>query len=474
MPSLGNNDVAPHNALAAGSNRWLRAYADDVWRRFVPARQRRAFARRGAFSVDVVLGRLAVVSLNTLFLNGNPAAGGGCARPPQPGHEHLEWLRRELRRLRRRGLKAILVGHVPPARTGCRRAWHESCWQRYTLWLRQFRDVVASVFGHMNVDHFLLHDIRQLDLAAAAPDSETTPRQGPSQPAVSVQPKADYLGDLRDQWSDLPDALAGAPDDDAAEEDATRHKYRSIGGRHAERYHLSFVSPSLVPNYLPTLRVFEYNITGLEDATPWEDPLDAGESPPWPASAPPTGDDDVNDDEDDNHDLDDLYHDHDHDQEDEPHLELRRWLPIDAAPNRGDRGRGHLVVPAPPARASLPGPAHSAQPLSLTGYVQYYANLTRLNGDGDGGFAYQVEYRTSEDGVYGLRDLTVGRYLRLAYRMRREAEDTGHARVTEKKKNKSKNKEKKKKHGRERNKTWLHFLSHAFVQTVPREELEKM
>jgi len=32
----------------------------------------------------------------------------------------------------------------------------------------------------------------------------------------------------------------------------------------------------------------------------------------------------------------------------------------------------------------------------------------------------------------------------------------------------------KKKKNRERNKAWLHFLGHAFVKTVPKEDLETM
>ncbi|XP_044715000.1 endopolyphosphatase [Hirsutella rhossiliensis] len=501
IPTFGNNDFLPHNIMNPGPNRWFRAYG-DIWKRFIPEDQRHSFQYGGWFYVEVIPNKLAVFSLNTMFFFERNAAVDGCADPSEPGYKHMEWLRVQLQRMRQRHLKAILMGHVPPARTDSKQNWDETCWQRYTLWLRQYRDVVtASVFGHMNIDHFLLQDTEQLDLDTESPDG-----------GVSIQSKSDYLLELRDEWSDLPDPIIGVlqegdgddDDDDDDDDDGSgevtnkkhrkhkkKHKYRNIGGKHAERYHVSFVSPSVVPNYLPTLRVFEYNITGLEQAVLWKDTFDGqAVSPP---AAPQSQEED----------------------KEEEHQELRRQVTAEKKRGRKkkgdkkDRDKDDLIVPEAPPKKSLPGPAHHAQPLTLTGYVQYYANLTYINdvreakwrGGNPGskspkhkprprGFEYQVEYSTADDRFYKMQDLTVKRYLHLAYRMRREkqrdaldhnddegveleaeandADDDNADVEKENKKGKKKNKD------REKNETWLHFLGHAFVKTMPKKDLEKM
>ena len=90
------------------------------------------------------------------FFTSNSAVDG-CAKKHEPGYEHMEWLRIQLQILRDRGMKAILIGHVPPARVDSKESWDETCWQKYALFGRQFRDViVGSLYGHMNIDHFML------------------------------------------------------------------------------------------------------------------------------------------------------------------------------------------------------------------------------------------------------------------------------------------------------------------------------
>jgi endopolyphosphatase len=66
IPTLGNNDVLPHNIFEKGPNRWTLKYL-DIWRRFIPEEQRHQFQRGGWFYVEVIPGKLAVFSLNTLY-----------------------------------------------------------------------------------------------------------------------------------------------------------------------------------------------------------------------------------------------------------------------------------------------------------------------------------------------------------------------------------------------------------------------
>ncbi|POR31296.1 Endopolyphosphatase [Tolypocladium paradoxum] len=511
IPNFGNNDFLPHNIMRPGPNKWFHEYS-DIWKRFIPEEQRHSFEFGGWFYVEVVPAKLAVFSLNTMYFFDRNAAVDGCADPSEPGYKHMEWLRVQLQRMRDMGMKAILMGHVPPARTDSKQNWDETCWQRYTLWLQQYRDVVtASLYGHMNIDHFLLQDTAKIDLAL---DAEEVRVRSSMEEDVTVQSKGDYLQELRAEWSDLPGSALFVSDDDDDKDDVgslkkkkkkkgKKHKYKKIGGKYAERFQLSLVSPSVVPNYLPTLRVFEYNITGLDQSAIWKDSFDV-EAAPQSTVPEPWGE-----------------------EHEDAHQELRRKVTTEKKKkkkkngHKGKKGKKRpedpgLIIPDGPPKDALPGPAYYPQPFTLTGYVQYFANLTYINNDipdsaVDGSkwrggnpedrspkhkppqprtFRYEVEYSTFDDKVYKLPDLTVKSYLNLAYRMgvkEKGAElaawddcddDDDEDDVFEEKHvdddvDGERNKGEKKRQ-QEENKTWLHFLGHAFVKTVPLEDLEKM
>ena len=113
-------------------------------------------------------------------------------------------------------MKAILIGHVPPARTESKQLWDEACWQKYTLWLKQFRDVVTgSLYGHMNIDHFLLQDTIDIDIALNAQDA---PLRTSLENEFSIQSKSEYLQELRKYWSRLPSSVAKTLEEDEDDE----------------------------------------------------------------------------------------------------------------------------------------------------------------------------------------------------------------------------------------------------------------
>lgn len=76
VPTLGNNDIYPHNIMEPGPNRITKEYL-QIWNRFIPEDQYHTFAQ-GAYFWQQVLpgdngfwglgdtGGLAVVSLNSL------------------------------------------------------------------------------------------------------------------------------------------------------------------------------------------------------------------------------------------------------------------------------------------------------------------------------------------------------------------------------------------------------------------------
>ncbi|KAF3769181.1 Endopolyphosphatase, partial [Cryphonectria parasitica EP155] len=538
IPTFGNNDILPHNILLPGPNKWLAYYA-DIWRDYIPEAQRHSFEFGGWFYVEVIPNKLAVFSLNTLYFFDRNAAIDDCVKPSEPGFKHLEWLRVQLQFMRDRGMKAILMGHVPPARTDSKTLWDETCWQKYTLWLRQYRDVVITgLYGHMNIDHFLLSDAKEITIdstEAEDVDLDFSHRQDLDD-ELTIQSATDYLEELRDGWAKLPKVKLN----DESEQKSKKKKKKKdkskkkLGGKWAERYQLSFVGPSVVPNYFPTLRVFEYNITGIEDAVTWAENTEVL----------PT--------------IDSLrYGEDDEEGFVQPELELRNSHDAETAKKKKKKKKGkgdkkpkdpNLVVPKPPAKSSPPGPAYSSQPLTLLGYTQYFANLTYINNDiapeeheavgpekwREGKhhdkkpknstpkprtFEFELEYATHDDKLYNLSDLTVRNFVDLAYKMGQTAKsktadlflqrtDTVDDLVqvdqvegqnpeilnesevftddendveeladdgidAQKKKSDKKKKKKKKKKAKKLNKTWLHFLKHAFISTVDDEQLEE-
>lgn len=317
----------------------------------------------------------------------------------------MEWLRIQLKIMRERGIKAILMGHVPPARVDSKESWDETCWQKYTLWVQQYRDViVGSLYGHMNIDHFMLQDFEQIDDHTKKGDMAAQTRAKDSDGKVrlledgevTVASASDYLLSLRNFWARLPSPLADSnrkspsksgiwDDGDDESENTTwdwlmskisgsgkqkigkkaKKKYlEKIGGKYAQRYSASLVSPSVVPNYYPTLRIIEYNITGLEHlhihGSAVSPILEPENQSPFLEHA-------FSDDEGYKREVDTLVR------------RKEKQKKNEKASKHSKKFR--FKVPEGPSKSAPPGPAYSPQAFSWTRYIQYFANLTRINND---------------------------------------------------------------------------------------------
>jgi endopolyphosphatase len=533
IPTFGNNDILPHNILLPGPNKWLKSYA-SIWRPFIPEAQRHSFEFGGWFFVEAIPDKLAVFSLNTLYFFDRNAGVDDCASPSEPGFKQMEWLHIQLELLRQRGMKAILTGHVPPARTDSKTLWDETCWQKYTLWLRQFRDVVVgSVYGHMNIDHFLLQDTRELNFDLLGASADGPPARVAMEDEMSVESTADYLKELRQGWSRLPNPLpSSSAEDETSERRRKKKHHKDLGGPWAERFQLSLVGPSLVPNYFPTIRLIEYNISGLDDAQVWMD-TDAVAAPNRPADLTRRADFDWDELDKYEQTVRHLVAEREKSKKDKHHKTPKKPK-SDKKKKKQPPKDPNLVMPEPPAKTSPPGPAYSVQPLTFLGFEQYYANLTVINNDmiqtgeehrsywpwgkwrkgkhsdnkpknpgkpNPRKFVFQIEYSTFNDTIYNMKDLTVPSFVNLAYQMGQvdvsstsdmdgesmspveeetvqggdfdrkvmSSDEEAQAQVTGHKKKGKKHKKNKKAY-----KTWLHFLRHAFVSTVEPEELEKL
>ncbi|KKZ65535.1 hypothetical protein EMCG_08608 [[Emmonsia] crescens] len=443
VPTIGNNDVMPHNILKKGPNHWTKKFS-NIWDRFIPEEQRHSFVQGGWFYVEVIPHKLAVFSLNTMYFYDSNSAVDGCEYEDDPGYEHMEWLRVQLQFIRKRNMKAILIGHVPPARTDSKENWDETCWQKYTLWLHQYRDIiVGNMFGHMNIDHFMLQDTAELKIGDEGAESQfkLARKHNSDDEAVSAQSRLTYLTSLRHDWSQLPSPpgsssavylegddnefhLGSASDLNLRGKEEMRKYLEAIGGPWAERYSVSLVSPSVIPNYYPTLRVIEYNISGLEDAMLWSE-VSANNYKPSQHILP-------------------LFEDLDLDAQD-PSGKKKKKRKKKKEPKKPKKPK--FEVPNPPSPTAPPGPAYSNQPLTFLSYAQYFFNLTELdNSDttistidrlhdqkrlswreyhmrkpSDGhrsrNLSFKIFYDTKTDEAYNLKDLTVNSFLDLARRV---------------------------------------------------------
>lgn len=442
VPNIGNNDIMPHNIFYDAPNKWTRIY-DRIWKGIVPEEQHHTFVGGGWFYVEVVPDRLAVFSLNTMYFFKSNSAVDGCAYKKEPGYQQMDWLRIQLQIMRERDMKVILIGHVPPARTKVKINWYNSCWQKYALWMKQYRDVVVgSVYGHMNIDHFILQDFDDIEIGHKAVGA--LEGGGDGDDIIGIQSRMNYLQSVRASWSKIPTPPPGysPPTADREAETNGRRKKKKfldkIGGPWSERYAVSLVSPSVIPVYFPTLRVIEYNISGLEDAETWFDHASKQKKH-----------DKLTDDSD----MDDL-NTLDSDDPDEEVLQdttKKKKKKKKAKKKKGKKKK--FIVPKPPSAGDTPGPAYANQPFTWLGYTQYFANITKFNEqakqfesefEAENGistfrdylaskyaslasdeerekekvrFEYEVEYDTTDDPVYQMKDMTVNSYLDLARRM---------------------------------------------------------
>ncbi|KAI5303904.1 Endopolyphosphatase [Ascosphaera pollenicola] len=474
IPNIGNNDFMPHNIFKAGPNCWTKTFA-RLWIRFIPEDQRHSFVEGGWFYVEAIPNKLAVFSLNTMYLFEKNAAAYGCYDPGEPGYEYFEWLRIQLQQMRDRGMKAILLGHVPPAYAGKRMNWDKGCWQKYTLWMRQYRDIIiGSMYGHMNLDHFILQDFddlkiggEKLSYGAAGTSILDSNDEEEDELIAKSKGRAKYLDQLRKQWYKLP-AVPDSEDSDTSEilkkkkKNKKKKELAEIGGEFAERYSLSLVSPSVIPNYFPSIRVIEYNISGFEDTPVWQD------------TSVPQDDESIE-----GHSkctLKDL----------EPDVESLKKKKKKKKPKVPQ-----FDMPQAPSKTDLPGPAYSNQPLTWLSYTQYYSNITKIEEEAEDAllvnkkkygndhqkyppnFGYEILYDTKEDGIYKMKDMTVRSYLHLAKKI-------GKGWKKEKKARESVTSEEGSGDGGsvenavKKNQVWQTFISRAFTGMFGVDALEEM
>ncbi|KAG1754048.1 Metallo-dependent phosphatase-like protein [Suillus paluster] len=227
VPSLGNNDVWPHNTLSPGPNDITNEFA-SIWNPFIPSGSKSSFRKGAYYAVEVIPDALAAISLSTMYFYHNNKAVRGClaSDASDPGNLQFEWLEEQLKMFRARQMQVWVTGHVPPSVDH----FFPECYYRYTELSLRYQDIIlGSLFGHLNVDHFYF--VEAADLNVSQEGTELSQNSGST-----------IFETVMDDF----EALAKTKD------------------LNYDDYAVVNVSPSLVPNpYLPTFRVFSYNISGL-------------------------------------------------------------------------------------------------------------------------------------------------------------------------------------------------------------------
>lgn len=298
VPTIGNNDIFPHNIMWPGPNEVTSAYA-DIWADLIPEYQLHTFQLGGYFSREVIPGQLAIISMNTIYWYDSNKVVDGCKNAKKrrdkrarkgkgkskkrtaaanlhneyddgvdfewlqlartnpedlhdllkardPGTIHLEWLEAQIEQYRKRGIHVHLIGHVPPTAGN----YFTECYDVYTdIVLHNQETVIGQHFGHMNVDAFFVQEDTEAvkhenkkGHAKGSPRTSDAEEMDQQEASTSSLVSQGFADDLRKDYEILPGA----------------------GRTNLSYYHYFFEAPSIVPTYLPSIRVWTYNVTGVE------------------------------------------------------------------------------------------------------------------------------------------------------------------------------------------------------------------
>ncbi|ODV96754.1 hypothetical protein PACTADRAFT_48569 [Pachysolen tannophilus NRRL Y-2460] len=485
IPSLGNNDVYPHNLFAPGPTVQTREMW-RIWKNYVPAEQLHVFARGAYFFSEVIPNKLAVLSINTLYLyQANPVVDN-CDKKKQPGYKLFEWLGVTLKELRSRGMKVWLTGHVPPNPKN----YDKSCLRKHIVWLYEYRDIIiGSLYGHMNIDHFIPLDAvkayksinKKLKKAGLSYDAfninelniveeEFEVEYNEEEEIFDENNLSEFFQNYDDDFETLDELIStffktkGDFDSDdennenllgayAASEAHlmggspsgkvdymnsirdvfySRVKGKKKSGVSSERYSIAHITASVVPTFNPGIRVWEYNITELYENG---EVIQANPMKPWSEFFAdlekelfPIEEDSLMD-QIGNFATDSGLDDNDYESDFMTESKLVEILKKDKT-----------FPPKMPSNAKL-GPAYTGQLFSPVRYVQYFANLTAIN-DKEIPFGYDIQYYTDDDN-YQLDSLLVDDWVKLSRKLGAPIKED--RKDNNKNKNKKKNKKKKKK-----------------------------
>lgn len=148
-PSIGNNDVYPHNVLCLRPNDENLGNLSQIWKDFIPPSQMPIFLGLGSYVKDVTP-KIQIVSLNTMSMYNRNPCSLGCHRG-QDGHMVLSWLESVLAAAQQQGKRVIISGHIPPVAE----FWFDQCVNQYSELSTNYQTVIMGhLYGHTHQDNF--------------------------------------------------------------------------------------------------------------------------------------------------------------------------------------------------------------------------------------------------------------------------------------------------------------------------------
>ncbi|SNX82253.1 related to PPN1 - vacuolar endopolyphosphatase [Melanopsichium pennsylvanicum] len=355
IPTVGNNDIFPHNILFPGPNAVTKEYV-SIWQDHIPEYEFHTFEQGGYYVKEILPNRLAAMSLNTLYFYDNNKAVDGCVKTKKrskevdPGTAQLDWLEVQLELFRKRGMQVHVLGHVPPTAGN----YFARCYDRYTDIVLRYQDtVVGQHFGHMNTDAFFIQEDAEAvynDNVEGVAEMERVATASEKEEAGEVHIEEDGLpGDLKQDYSTLP----------------------GKGRTNEDYYSVFYIAPSIIPTYYPSIRLWTYNTT---EQTKYTSAFTSNTAPSL---------DEEEDNEEDSFDAsdEDLEHDgddDDHQDGDNPFENLSRHHHRPAPPKKRKKHKKkkHHKLPR---HSSADSPSRTNRYLSLLGYSQWVMDIDEQN-----------------------------------------------------------------------------------------------
>jgi endopolyphosphatase len=260
IPTIGNNDIYPHNIIFPGPNPTFSHFL-SIWRHHIPEDQRHVFLQGGYYIRPIIPDTLHVISLNTIFFYRSNGAVGGCKGGRDPGKEQLRWLKVQLDDARAGGYSIYVIGHVAPNHT----LYYKKCFRLYARLALAYRDVLTGqFFGHSNVDHFFfLSPADTIKPLGEAPSDDEDDGIPGLRTAMLAPESHEWIADPADENGPDLDILG------LADKKYIRHLHQQYANLdpHSDVYSAIHTTPSVIPTFYPGVRLLHYdpitaNLTG--------------------------------------------------------------------------------------------------------------------------------------------------------------------------------------------------------------------
>lgn len=196
--SLGNNDVMVHDALSPGPNLDSKSLA-NIWLNDFSLIERKSFEFGGYWSTRISV-NLKLISLNTLYFSKDNFLSESCTSETSPGMIQLDWLESELKLLKEKKSKAIIIGHIPPIDS----FYHGNCLEKLiNIFDIYSNDISCQIYGHLHIDDFLILKHNGVPVTAALVSPALSPVFNPSYRIYEFDDKNGSLLDYHQYYLNL-------------------------------------------------------------------------------------------------------------------------------------------------------------------------------------------------------------------------------------------------------------------------------